>query len=114
MRYSDCEALKFAASFSSCRPSSPDIACHHMMSVTASAGEAKPIATAATARHKNRRAVFTIEAFQSSAAERPVRTAYAPPSLAVTLTHQGGPQRTIDHGYGPGRMAYLPPAAKKR
>ena len=32
-------ALKSVASFSSCRPSSPDIACHHTISVAALAAE---------------------------------------------------------------------------
>ena len=54
-------ALKSDASFSSCRPSSPDIACHHAMSVTANAGDASVTAAATTASCKNLRAEFTIK-----------------------------------------------------
>src|SRR5437763_1059074 len=48
MRKSGWDALKSAASFSSCLPSSPDIACHHMISVAACAGDASAVTATAT------------------------------------------------------------------
>jgi hypothetical protein len=47
-----------------------------MMSVTASAGEATPIATATTAKQKNRRIVLNMKIFQCSAVDMLIRTAY--------------------------------------
>src|SRR5471030_2065378 len=73
IRYSDCDALKSAASFSSCRPSSPDIACHHMISVTAWAGDEKVNAAAAAASCKNLKADFTIKPFCFAALDARLR-----------------------------------------
>src|SRR5205823_8070261 len=59
MRKSGWDALKSAASFSSCLPSSPDIACHHMISVAACAGDASAVTASATSC-KNLKANFTV------------------------------------------------------
>src|SRR5215213_6362950 len=64
MRYSACEALKSVASFSSCLPSWPDIACHQWISVTACAGDVKPNAAAQTADASDFRTELTIESFR--------------------------------------------------
>jgi hypothetical protein len=63
MRNSDCDALKSEASFSSCRPSSPDIACHHMISVAGHAGDARVTIAAMAAGCSNLWAQFTIKPF---------------------------------------------------
>src|SRR5260370_11208467 len=67
--YSDCDALKSAASLSNCRPSSPDMACHHVISVAAQTGEADMTATATAASCKNLKVDLTIKPFQSGAVE---------------------------------------------
>src|SRR5271155_4584909 len=81
-RYRDCEALKSAASFSTCLPSSPDIACHQLISVTAHAGEARLIATVAAANCKHLSADFTVKPFHSTFAGAPLTL--APQFLVLT------------------------------
>ena len=70
---------------SSCLPSSPDMACHHMISVTASAGEAKVTAatTAASCRYLN--VDFTIKTFRSAAVE----AVFLPSRVPIKLSAGG-------------------------
>jgi len=92
--------LKSAASLSSCRPSSPDIACHHMISVTARAGDESPMAATSTASCNHLEAGFTIGPSQAGTAEPRLREA-ARPSInrAGGFEPQGGrPRRNLaDH-----------------
>ena len=85
-----------------------------MMSVTASAGEAKLIAIAAAARYRHLKAGFTIKTFQFSAAESRIRIAFLRSNLvSVPLAHKGV-RGAIDRGSRPGRIPHLPAAARKR